>query len=588
MGNRGANAGDTADGVMELTERQQDIVDAPGDFLLLACPGSGKTRAAAHRVARLASQPSTKIAVCSYTNVGADRLGAMLTRDLSMILQQQHFLGTIHGFLLRYVVYPYAHAVGALQGPFVRERGSWPDFSVHGEQRQRMTLDQFRFSSDGSLMIAGGKPRGISGTEEEIIASVGDEVRRRKAGIFRKGGALTADDSMYVALKILTKFPLLAEAVAARFDELLLDEAQDTSELQLACLELIQKTGRLTSMVLIGDLEQSIYSFQGASAKRCAALAQTCGLRTEPLSENHRSSQKICDVAVHFCSRDSPDVAIGEHAACDIDPEVVLYPTNDPAVAMSIFRARLQHHQIEQEKAIVLARAWKIVNELNGRTTLFKEHDRQQLVGDLAARLATGTLRAADVRATQRLIAYCAWDTHHLDELDDEQRGGVRSAAYRFLGDLPPLVGDLQSWLRNAAKALHSASTSLTDEVCHTGGRMVPAGPGFKEHEAAHAFAPPELTLTAQTVHSFKGEDSDAVMIVVKRHHGSDPTSQLELWEAAISGADIAAKKEEERRVLFVALTRAARYCLVALPDDERGQAVADKCAGLGFVLTQR
>lgn len=64
-----------------------------------------------------------------------------------------------------------------------------------------------------------------------------------------------------------------------------------------------------------------------------------------------------------------------------------------------------------------------------------------------------------------------------------------------------------------------------------------------------------------------------------------DPTSQLELWEAAVSGSEIQSEKEEERRVLFVALTRAARYCLVALPDDQRGRAVADACAVLGFTV---
>jgi ATP-dependent DNA helicase UvrD/PcrA len=571
---------------MELTRRQQDIVDAPGNFILLACPGSGKTRAAAHRVARLIGQPGTKVAVCSYTNVGADRLGSMLMRDLGVALQQQHFLGTIHKFLLRYVVYPYAHAVGAVRGPFVREGGSWPDLAVHGDHRQRMTLDQFRFASDGSLVITG-KPRSVSGTPEEIIASVDAEVRNRKSGLFRKAGALTADDSMWIALQILTKFPVLAEAVAARFDELLLDEAQDTSELQLACLELIQKTGRLTSMVLIGDLEQSIYSFQGASAERAAALAKTCGLRTETMSENHRSSQKICNVSVHFCSRDTPDVAVGEHADCPIDPEVVLYPPDDPAAAMPIFRARLEHHNVEPEKAVVLARAWKIVNALNGRTTIFNEHDRQQLVGDLAARLATGTLRAADVRATQRLIAHCAWDTHHFDELEENQLERLRSAAYRFLGSLPTLEGDLQSWLHDAAKVLQSAASSLTDTVRHTGGRMLAAGAALKEHDASQAFAPPERALSAQTVHSFKGEDSEAVMIVVRRHHGSDPTSQLELLEAAVSGADVDAQKEEERRVLYVALTRAARYCLVAVPDDQRGRTVADACADIGFAVVR-
>jgi superfamily I DNA/RNA helicase len=74
-------------------------------------------------------------------------------------------------------------------------------------------------------------------------------------------------------------------------------------------------------------------------------------------------------------------------------------------------------------------------------------------------------------------------------------------------------------------------------------------------------------------------------MIVVRRHYGTDPISQLELWEAAVSGAEVDAEKEEERRVMFVALTRASRYCLVALPDDQRGRAVANACAGLGFVV---
>lgn len=570
---------------MELTRRQQEIVDAPGDFVLLACPGSGKTRATAHRVARLAAEPGMKVAACSYTNVGADRLGTMLARDLGLFLQQRHFLGTIHAFLLRYVVYPYAHLLGAQQGPFVREGGKWPEVVVHGDQRQRMTIDQFCFASDGSLLIRGGKPRGVSGTPEAIIGSVGDEVRRRKEGLFRTGGVLTADDSMRVALDILHEFPVVVEAIASRFDELLLDEAQDTSELQLACLELIHKTGLLKSLVLIGDLEQSIYSFQGASAERCAAFAETCGLRTESLGENHRSSQKICDVAVHFCSREKPDIAVGEHAACDIDPEVVLYPSADPGAAMAIFAASLERHGIEPARAVVLARAWKVVNALNGRTTIFKEQDRQQLVGELAVRLATGTLRAADVRAAQRLISYCAWDVDHLDELDDDQRERLRSAAGRFLERLPALSGDLQSWLRGTAQVLQSVTASLTETVRHTGGRMLAAGAPLKEHEASEVFAPAKLDLSAQTVHSFKGEDCDAVMIVVRRHHETDPTSQLELWEAAVSGSNIAAGKEEERRVMFVALTRAARYCLVALPDDDRGQAVASKCAGLGFTI---
>jgi DNA helicase-2/ATP-dependent DNA helicase PcrA len=568
---------------VELTTRQQEIVEAQGDFLLLACPGSGKTRAASHRVARLVSEPGMKVAVCSYTNIGAERIGAMLG-EIGVVLDHEHFLGTIHGYLLRYIVYPFAHLLGATQGPFIREGGNWPEVVVHGDPRQRMALDMFRRSPDGSLVVSS-KPRSVAGTDEEIIGSVGAEVLRRKSALFEKAGVLTADDAMWAALSILRDHPAMVRAAAGRFNELLLDEAQDTSALQLACLETLHQAGRLASLVMIGDLEQSIYSFQGASAAGCTQLADRCGLRTELLTENHRCSQQICDVAIHFCARDTADIAVGPHAACEIHPEVALYPPTDPRAAVTAFRERLDHHGISLEAATVLARRWKVVNALNGQTAIFEEHHHQYVVGQLASRLEAGTLTASDFRRTQRLLAYSAWNVHNLDELTDDQRQRVRVAAYAFLESLPVLQGNLRQWLQNSGRVLQATATTLTDDVRHTGGRMLRAGSALEAHDAADVFAPVPTDLHARTVHSFKGEDSDAIMLVVQRPHGNDPTSQLELWEAAVAGTGVPPGKEEENRVLFVALTRARRFCLVALPDNARGQAVANTCAQLGFVV---
>jgi DNA helicase-2/ATP-dependent DNA helicase PcrA len=570
---------------MILTAQQRAVGDADGDFLLLACPGSGKTRSAAERVARLVSTPGTKLAVCSYTNVGAERIGTVLADELKVVLDREHFLGTIHKFLLRYVVYPYAHLLGAERGPFIQERGGWPEVRVHDDNAQRMTLDLFRRAANGTQIVSR-VPRRVSGTEEEIIASVGQEVLRRKDGIFRRYGLLTADDAMWVALGILRELPAVARAVAGRFDELLLDEAQDTSELQLACLDVLHATGRLASLVLVGDLEQSIFSFQGASAARCQSLAAERGLRTIALTENHRSSQRICDVAVNFCSRAKPDTAVGPHADCDIPPEVALYPAKDPAAAMDIYRARLAEHGLAADQAVVLARNWKVVDALNGQTPLFDDQDRQYVLGQTAARLAAGTLTANDVRALRRLLGYCAWDEAHVDRLADEQRAELRVAGYELVRRLPPLAGDLRSWIVAARTELHAVAVSLQEDVAHTGGRALPAGPALAKHAAADVFAPAPRDLRARTVHSFKGEDGDAVMVVIRRPHASDPTSQLELWEAAVAGAEVSAEKAEERRVLFVALTRARRYCLVALPDDARGRAVAAACTDLGFQIS--
>ncbi len=569
---------------MILTAQQQAVVDADGNVLLLACPGSGKTRSAAERAARLVSTPGTKVAICSYTNVGAERIGRVLANELGVALGREHFLGTIHKFLHRYVLRPYAHLLGAERGPFVHEGGGWPDLRVHDDNKQRITLDRFRCDASGQLVVTQ-IPRGVAGTEEEIVASVGAEVKRRKAAIFRRAGVLTADDAMWIALKLLRGFPDIAAAAGGRFDEVLLDEAQDTSELQLACLDVLHETGALRSLVLVGDLEQSIFSFQGASAARCAKLARDRSLSVLTLDENHRSSQLICNVAINFCSREMPDQAVGPHAGCDIPPEVALYPVKDPGAAMALYRERLAAHGLGVADATVLARGWKVVDALNGRTPLFDDDDRQYRLGQLAARLAEGTLTQRDVEGAQRLISYCVWDTTHVGELEDDERRTLRKSAGELLERLPVLDGDVRSWLVAARTVLHDVASSSKTDVAHTGGQAIRTKPDHANHLAADVFAPALRDLHARTVHSFKGEDSDAVMVVIRRYIVSDPTSQLELWEAAVAGANPEPEKAEEQRVLFVALTRARRYCLVALPDDARGRNVAASCANLGFDL---
>jgi DNA helicase II / ATP-dependent DNA helicase PcrA len=571
---------------VNLTSEQQAIVDAKGDFLLLACPGSGKTRSAAARVGRLASERGRKVAACSYTNVGAERLATVIAREVGTVLGPEHFTGTIHGFLLRYVFYPFAHLLGARRGPHVREGRGWPDVVVGGDNSQRVPLDDFRMDPTGELVLTA-SPRFIKRTDEaraQLVALIGQQVKNRKNGIFRSTGAVTADDAMWRVLEILRGLPQVAASVASRFDELLLDEAQDTSQLQLACVEVLRGTGKLKSLVLIGDLEQSIYSFQGASAAGCRQLAENTGLRIERLTENHRCSQLICNVAARFSSRENPDTAVGEHAACEIVPEVLVYPVDDPIQAMTAFRARLEKHGIEPSAAAVMARRWKVAHRLNGVSSPVEMEERPFELGRLAADLAAGRLGRSQVQWAQRMIAYAAWDISHLDELDDEQRATVRAATYGFVRSLPALDGDLRTWIQSAAQVLNDTVKPLVETPAHGGGNMIRSKTSHSDHSAAEVFSAPVADLSAQTVHSMKGEEADAVMVVIHPPHGNDPTTQLELWEKTVAGDEIEAEREEERRVTFVALTRAQRFCLVAVPDTKRGRDMAAACTNLGFV----
>lgn len=175
-------------------------------------------------------------------------------------------------------------------------------------------------------------------------------------------------------------------------------------------------------------------------------------------------------------------------------------------------------------------------------------------------------IQAHAKQTVERIVAYCAFDTTHLDELNEDRRRAVRRNTFRLLSALPALHGDQAQWMRSAAAVLQSAAEAVAVPVQHTGARTLPTGSAMQGRETSTVFAAHRPSLSAQTIHSIKGEDREAVMVVVRRSHGGDPSLQLELWEAAADGSKVEEDKQEERRVLFVALTRAPKILSDYLP----------------------
>lgn len=565
---------------MALTEQQRGVVEAGGDFILLACPGSGKTRSAAARIVALAGQ-GRKVAVCSYTNVGADRFRTVIG-ETGAVLGDEHFVGTLHSFLLRYVVTPFGPLVGAQRGPHpVADSGRVVAFQ--GDNRKRIPIDCFRWRPDGSMVLTK-RPRYLTSVaHDEIVRCVKDDVRREKRALL-KAGRVTFDDAIYVALQILRKWPTIARAVAGRFDELLLDEAQDTSELQLACVDELKKAG-LRSLVLVGDLAQSIFAFQGASAEGCRELARTHGLDTIELTENHRCSQLICDVAAHFCDRPGADVAVGPNADCVIEPAVIMYTPNEPSMAVERFRRLLVEYGADPAEASVLGRGNVLVDELNGAQSPVEVDVRPLALGRAVVALRYGTLTHRQLDDVQRIIALAAWDEPSVEGLPILERDQLRLEAVQLLKGLPSLDGDLRAWIKEAAGLLTEAATRLNEPPAKKGGQLVRSAQAHEGIPAREAFVPHVRELQAQTVHDIKGEDRDAVLVVIDRPRNAKYVAQTQLWTSSLEGDAIPTGLAEERRIAFVALTRAQRICVVALPDDKAGRAAAASFVARRFHL---
>ena len=565
-----------------LTEHQLRAVEADRDIFLTACPGSGKTRAAGVRVARLADD-GRRVAACSYTNVGVEQIRHVLANDLRRSLDSRHFVGTLHGFLLRYVLYPFGHLVtGSEETPrLIGDDGPWREVIFGGDNRIRLPVSRFHFRPDGSLCVRSVPPRFPHMPEAAAVMGQSDALRFKRAAA--GNGYVSFDDAIYWALRVLQDQPEISAAVAGRFDELLVDEAQDTSELQLACLHALCETGKLRSLVLVGDLEQSISAYTGASRDRCERLAEHRGLASISFTENHRSSQKICDVAVHFCSRGAPDHAVGEDADCQWEPELLLYPADQPDVALGRFRERLEELGDDPGQAAVLARSNALVDELNGRTTAVEIRPRPLALGRAVTALrGAGTLGRRDLEAVDRLISHAAWDAGDLALLDQPERWQVRQATMTLLKTSPDLSENVRVWIQGAARALGGVVAGLVDAPAHKAGQVLASSAAQEDHVAGEVFAAHANELQAQTVHDIKGETRGAVLVVVDRLRSRRHGAQSELWSRPLLGEVVAEEDAEELRIAFVALTRARRYCAVALPGN-CGDEVISAFEGVGF-----
>jgi DNA helicase-2/ATP-dependent DNA helicase PcrA len=402
-----------ADEGFVLSAQQQKVVARDANFLLKACPGSGKTHTIAARIARLMSDGAS-IAACSYTNVGVDAVRKALAAHQRSVIEPRHFVGTLHGFLLRHVTYPFGHLTFGVTMRLLRDESSiWPAVDISDAVTRRVALPLFRMRPDGSMRLAQ-VPQNVGLPPSEVLRRGEGRARTLKREMAARGW-ISSDDAMYIALRVLREQPDITRAVAGRYNELLVDEAQDTSELQLECLRLLASSGGLQSVVLIGDPEQAISSYAGASAQGCDQLAKHCGLTTMSLTENYRSSQKICDLAFHFSSRALPDAAVGRDAAHPLVPQFVVYPAEQPRHAVTTFTERLEQLGEDALQSAILVRSNGFRDEVNGVSGSVRILPRPLSFGRAVARVRSAhTLDRRDVEQIDRIVSYAAFDDEEL------------------------------------------------------------------------------------------------------------------------------------------------------------------------------
>ena len=542
-----------------LSKSQAAAMIDTSDVLLLACPGSGKTLAVAGRIAWQVSR-GTRLALLSFTNVGAQEISRVAAAQHDVVLTSDHFSGTLHSFLARYVLQPFGHLITGSSVSMRIDQDGANAFSPSG-----LTLSDYEYDLSHSVRHSKGWSK-----SENVLTAVAKA--KQTAGA---AGLVSQSDSLYIAYRVLTDYPHLASAFASRTDEVIIDEAQDTNALQFACLEILRTRG-LKSIVLVGDYDQTIYEFGGSSPDACEAFANKNNLKTHKLVENWRSSQVVCDIASNFRLNKTPDVAVGPHAAESTTPRLFLYPPESPAGLQEQFAAALNDAGIAGQSRAILSYAGSLADSIRGH----KLPKLPTLLSELVAYKKDPTaITIESYRILERALAKRSFGSEQ-PKLD---RLLVRGHVASVLSRIPPLSGDLATWSCAALEVFDSAAAALADSV-YLHGAPTPVPDSWKAVglDKFAAIDRDASELKIGTIHSVKGKSIDAVLLVAEHHTNQNHPSNADVWSSAILKSPPFVP--ESLRLAYVAVTRARRFIAVALPTTTP-KVIVDRYTAAGFTL---
>ena len=288
------------DYLKNLNPQQKEAVLAPpGANLVLAGAGSGKTRVIVHRILRLLDEGLAphRILAITFTNKAAGEMKERLFGSLS-IGARGIWVGTFHAVCAR-ILRSEAGAAGLSPNFSIFSRGECLTLVKRclaaaniSEERYapRSVLEQIsrRKTSLGEMEDAEPAPFSIDATARKITPAY--------ERALREAGAVDFDDLLARPLSMFKRHPEVLRKYQDRFEEILVDEYQDTNPVQDELVAVLSRAhGRVFA---VGDDDQGIYGWRGARVENILDFERRFpGARIFRLEENYRSSGAILNLA---------------------------------------------------------------------------------------------------------------------------------------------------------------------------------------------------------------------------------------------------------------------------------------------------
>ncbi len=287
--------------ISQLNDEQiKPVLDTEGAVLVIAGAGSGKTRVLTTRIAYLVLEKKVSpanIMAITFTNKAAGEMKERLRKLVGDI--DDMWVSTIHSMCVR------------ILRRDIEKLGYDKNFTIYDESDKDKVLkrafEELGYDVDTLFkpvknVISNAKNECLSPTEY-LKAYSGTRFVNEFADIYEKydnllerSNALDFDDLLYKTYLLFSKYPEVASYYANKFEYIHIDEFQDTNKVQFALAQAMSmKHGNI---FVVGDDDQSIYSWRGAKIENILSFDDIYrGAKVYKLQKNYRSTKKILELA---------------------------------------------------------------------------------------------------------------------------------------------------------------------------------------------------------------------------------------------------------------------------------------------------
>ncbi len=592
-------------------------------LLVIAGAGSGKTLTLAARVARLmlnGADPQRILLLTFSRRAAAEmnqRVGRLLHQALELPAAQRPpslpWSGTFHSVAAR-LLREHATRIGLAENFTIHDRSDAEDLMGllrheldFGDTKNRFPLKATCLAIYSRVVNSRAPLADVLGTVFPWCREWESELKRLfRAYVAEKQNQQVLDyDDLLLYWSQMMLEPALAHALSARFQHVLVDEYQDTNRLQAAILQALKPDGR--GLTVVGDDAQAIYSFRAAEVRNILDFpaAFTPPARIVTLERNYRSTQPILEASNQVIARAAQRFTkqLWSDAAASQKPTLVavLDDTEQAVwVADEVLRQReaglclkrqavlfrSSHHSAAVELEFtrrnipfVKFGGLKFLEATHVKDVLsllrWAQNPRARMAGLRVAQLVEGIGTAS----AKRLMKSIEAAAEPIDALRAFKPPPAAADAWRGFLDTfetlhhnespwPAELARVDDWYQPQLQRLHADAAVRQGDLAQLA-RLAANYPSRERFLTELTLDPPEATsdesgpplldddyVILSTIHSAKGQEWSAVF-VLNVVDGCIPSDM-----ATGNAADI----EEERRLLYVAMTRAKQHLHLLVP----------------------